>query len=91
MRQMMLEQTKSHELHILQDTDTLVEIGTPIGTLGVTTRNRGGIRLRTDVQAADSLVLLRASLLGHFEYYLPDLAKTMIWSDASQDGMSTAA
>ena len=81
MKAMMLHEAQEHALPVVEDTATRLQVRTEYGAFGITDRAPKGLRLDVEADRADNLYVLRDSLVGHIEHFLPEVAQTISWSD----------
>lgn len=86
MQGLMLHEAQEHGLPVLEQTDGHLKVDAEYGCFSITDRGNVGLRLAIEADNQENLFILRDSLVGHIEYYLPDVAKTICWSDRIDTG-----
>ncbi len=85
MSMLLLHEAAEHGLTVFENTPTMVKIESPHGAFGISIKG-GGVELGVEAEDANSLYLIREAVVEHLEHYLPDVAKSLLWSDAPKAG-----
>ncbi|MEM8538492.1 MAG: siderophore-interacting protein [Pseudomonadota bacterium] len=86
MQGMMLHEAEEHSLPILEQTADRLQVQTEYGTFGISDLGNMALRLHVASDRPGDLHVLRDSLVEHIAHVLPDLAKTITWSDTIGTG-----
>ncbi len=82
----MLHEAQEHDLPVLSKSETSLQIESEFGVFGITDLPDGKVRMDVESKTEDQLHALRDSLVHHLVHYLPDVAKSISWSDTIHEG-----
>lgn len=86
MQGMMLHEATEHGLPVLEQSEDWLKIGSEYGAFSILDLGESGLRLGVEAETRENLHVLRDSLVGHIEHFLPEVAATIRWSDAIDAG-----
>lgn len=90
MRSVLLHEAENHDLPVLSQTEDKIFVGTEEAAFGITPGSSEGIRLHVSARDKDMLTSVREEVLSHLSDLVPDIAKTIRWSDAPVEGARPA-
>jgi NADPH-dependent ferric siderophore reductase len=85
MRMVMLHEAREHDLPVLEDNGSCITLQAHYGIYNFT-EGAGGIGVTVSAAQPDWLYMLKDAFLEHLAHSVPELAKTIRWSDAVMAG-----
>lgn len=83
--QLLRHEAEEHGLEVLKDSANQVAIASPYGAFGIT-KAGAGVALFIQGPDAQSIDLIRESVVDHLAYFLPGSTDALIWTDAPRAG-----
>ncbi|MFY0620895.1 MAG: siderophore-interacting protein [Pelagimonas sp.] len=90
MRSVLLHEAENHDLPVLSQDEGRIFVGTEEAAFGITPAEGAGIRLHVSARDKDMLTSVREEVLSHLSHLVPDIAKTIRWSDSLVEGARPA-
>ncbi|WP_422051040.1 siderophore-interacting protein [Shimia sp.] len=81
-RALLMHEAEEHDLTLSTNTEKMVRMSTEYGDLSFQDI-KGGVKAVAMSKRADTLFILKESLVESISHFAPELVETLVWSDAS--------